>query len=74
MKRQGLAWQGCALLCKTGLRDHDRTVGRTQRCAAARLGRMQSLPVRPDSHTCDGNNHLKSNPCRYDKAPRCEPW
>jgi len=27
MKRQGLAWQGCALLCKTGLRDHDRTVG-----------------------------------------------
>ena len=38
------------------------------RCAAARLGRLQSLPVRPDPYTCMATS-LESNPCRYDKAP-----
>ena len=38
------------------------------RCAAARLGRLQSLPVRPDPYTCMATP-LESNPCRYDKAP-----
>ena len=38
------------------------------RCAAARLGCLQSLPVQPDPHTCMATS-LESNPCRYDKAP-----